>query len=203
MLSAGIVAALCSVIAYNGHTQNETAHTGKSKSPKLDSLQRADSLFEINHAAQKRALQMKRDQATAEIEKFDASVKKAASDEEQMEIDLQRAELEIKRAEFEIDLAEIEIARSKIAIAIADIHIAQADIELKEFDALYDELQKNVKEKITSFELNSEALIINGKKQSDALHREMRKKHLKPKTSVFYLEKNGSKTISITDDEKK
>lgn len=132
----------------------------------------------------------------AEIRKKDSEIDWKKHDEAQRRIDAEQLKIEAESAKIDAEARKIDEQSRKIDEQSRKIE-AKMRLQEKEFQRqesihkditqtmINDLKQAGYKGKIDSFELNEKTLIINGKKQPEALFNQV-KKHTKPDMRILY-----------------
>ena len=132
----------------------------------------------------------------AEINKKESDIDWKKHDEAQRRIEAEQLKINAESAKIDAEARKIDEQARKIDAQSRKIE-AKMRLQEKEFqrqEALHNDLAQKVMDdlrkagydgKIHSFELNDDALIINGKTQSESLFKEV-KKHLKPGMRITY-----------------
>lgn len=132
----------------------------------------------------------------AEIRKKDSEIDWKKHDEAQRRIEAEQLKIEAESAKIDAEARKIDEQARKIDEQSRKIE-AKVRLQEKEFqrqEALHQDLIQKIMEdirkagydgKIHSFELNEKGLIVNEKKQSEAIFNQV-KKHLKPDMRILY-----------------
>lgn len=163
-----------------------------------ESLSELLELTSLAQLSEQDHLQMEKDMALAELEMKEAEeemrqaeVEMRVSEKEMQlaEEEMRKAEIvmeqELKRADEELRKADIEMKKADEELRKAEIELKKADKELANLDQMEKELKKDFSSTdIKSFYLNEKEFFVNGKKQSNEMHKRYAKKYLKQSKSI-------------------
>jgi beta-lactamase regulating signal transducer with metallopeptidase domain len=134
--------------------------------------QKENMMSDSKEQMQQAKIEMKREMERAQLE-MEKSKNEMAEYQRQMKTDMEKSKLEMEQSKKEMALAKSEMEKSK----------AQQEGIINDF--IKENLINNKKE-LGSYKLSNDELIVNGVKQSDALHKKFADKYLKGKQTITY-----------------